>query len=124
MTHHRRFITRVLASVSFIIILIFQNSAFAADGQAIFKTNCSSCHKPDADYTGPALKGARQRQAAAGLPKDWVYRWVHNPPAMIATDPYAKQLFAKFSSVMTPFADLKKEDIDAVLDWADSYTKP
>jgi len=124
MTHYRRFITRILTSVFFIIIFLFQNSTFAADGEGTFKTYCSSCHKPDVDYTGPALKGARQRQAAAGLPKDWVYKWVHNTTSMVQTDPYAKQLFAKFNSVMTPFADLKKEEIDAVLDWADSYTKP
>jgi cytochrome c553 len=122
MTYYRRFL--VTTTVFFSILFGFQNSLFAADGQTTFKTLCSSCHKPDADYTGPALKGARQRQAAAGLPKDWVYKWVHTTTAMVQTDPYAKQLFAKFGSVMTPFADLSKVDIDAVLDWADSYAPP
>src|SRR6185503_17317798 len=42
----------------------------------------------------------------------------------VQTDPYAKTLFAKFNSVMTPFPNLKKDEIDAVLDWADAYTKP
>ena len=41
---------------------------------------------------------------------------------MIATDPYAKKLFAKVELIMTAFPDLKKEDIEAVLDWADAYT--
>ncbi|MEJ7674219.1 MAG: c-type cytochrome [Chitinophagaceae bacterium] len=96
----------------------------AQDGQAIFKTYCASCHKPDVDFTGPALKGARAREAAAGLPKDWVYKWVHNSTSMVNTDPYAKQLYAKYNSVMTAFPDLKNEEIDAVLDWADKYEKP
>jgi hypothetical protein len=43
---------------------------------------------------------------------------------MLATDPYAKQLFVQFNSKMTAFPDLKKEEIDAVLDWANSYQKP
>src|SRR5437868_4356544 len=112
----RRFLINALTPIFlFILLFTFQNSLFAADGQTVFKTYCASCHKPDADYTGPALKGARERQAAAGLPKDWVYKWVHNTTAMVQSDPYAKQLFAKFGSVMTPFSDLKNEDIDAVL---------
>src|SRR3954469_11452250 len=100
MTYYRRFIIKVITWVFFIPLFLFQNSAFAAEGETTFKTYCSSCHKPDADYTGPALKGARQRQAAAGLPKDWVYKWVHSTTSMVQTDPYAKQLFAKFNSVM------------------------
>ena len=120
MTHFRRFFTRAITSVFLIILFLFQNSAFAAEGETIFKTYCASCHKPDVDYTGPALKGARQREPS----KEWVYKWVANTTSMVQTDPYAKQLFAKFGAVMTPFPDLKKEDIDAVLDWADSYTKP
>src|SRR4051812_33124099 len=102
MANFRRFLIKAVTAVSFIIISSFCNTAYAADGQAIFKTYCSSCHKPDADYTGPALKGARERQAAAGLPKDWVYKWVPNTTSMVQTDPYAKNLFAKFGSVMTP----------------------
>ena len=27
-------------------------------GEALFKANCASCHKPDKDFTGPALKGS------------------------------------------------------------------
>ena len=96
----------------------------AQDGQATFKTYCAACHKPDADFTGPALKGARQRQAAAGLPKDWVYKWVHNTTSMLNTDPYAMQLMAQYKAQMTAFPDLKNADIDAVLDWADKYEKP
>lgn len=124
MIYSRRIFTKAIAAVSVVIIVSFHNFVFGADGQTIFKTYCSSCHKPDADYTGPQLKGARERQAAAGLPKDWVYKWVPNTTVMVQTDPYAKNLFAKFNSVMTPFPNLKKEEIDAVLDWANSYTKP
>lgn len=124
MINSRRTLTKAIATLSIIVLYSFQNFVFAADGQAVFKTWCASCHKPDADYTGPALKGARERQAAAGLPKDWVYKWIPNTTSMVQTDAYAKTLFAKFNSVMTPFPNLKKEEIDAVLDWADTYTPP
>ena len=121
MNNYKRFITKPICGIIFLFIFSSHNYLIAQDGQAIFKTNCSSCHKPDADYTGPALKGARQRQAAAGLPKDWVYKWVHNTTSMVNTDPYAKKLFAEKGSVMTAFPDLPNKDIDAVLDWADNY---
>jgi len=124
MNHYRRFICKATAAIFFLSLFSSHSYLFAQDGQAIFKTYCASCHKPDVDFTGPALKGSRDREAAAGLPKDWVYKWVRNTTSMINTDPYAMQLFAKYNSVMTAFPDLKNEEIDAVLDWADKYEKP
>ena len=124
MNQYRRFICKATAGIFFLFLFTSSSFLFAQDGQSLFKTYCASCHKPDADFTGPALKGARERQAAAGLPADWHYKWVHNATAMANTDPYAKQLFAKFNSVMTAFPSLKDEEIDALLDWADKYEKP
>lgn len=117
MNQYVKLISKFLAGVSFFLIISLQNQLFAADGEAIYKANCSSCHKPDVDYTGPALKGARDREPN----KEWAYKWVNHVDEMYNTDPYAKTLFAKFGSKMTQFADLKKEDIKAVLDWADAY---
>jgi cytochrome c553 len=124
MNYHRRFICKATLGIFFLFLFSSQSYLFAQDGQAIFKTYCASCHKPDADYTGPALKGARAREAAAGLPKDWVYKWVHNTTTMVTTDPYAMKLYAERGSVMSAFPDLKNAEIDAILDWADKYEAP
>ena len=121
MNQYVKLISRVVAGVSFFLLISFQNQLFAADGQAIYKANCASCHKPDVDYTGPALKGARDREPN----KEWAYKWVNHVDEMYLTDPYAKALFQKYGQVkMTQFSDLKKDEIKAVLDWADSYTPP
>ena len=120
MSLNRRNFTKALATLSVLFFFSFQNPLLAQDGQAIYKTYCASCHKPDKDFTGPALKGARDREPS----KDWVYKWVANTTTMVNTDPYAMALKAKYGSVMTAFPDLKKEEIDAVLNWADSYTEP
>ncbi|GAC1584515.1 MAG: c-type cytochrome [Ginsengibacter sp.] len=117
MNQYVKLISKFLAGVSFFLIISLQNQLFAADGEAIYKANCSSCHKPDVDYTGPALKGARDREPS----KEWAYKWVNHVDEMYNTDPYAKTLFAKYGSKMTQFADLKKDEIKAVLDWADAY---
>lgn len=110
-----------VVSVFFILaFLIAPNKSFAADGEALFKSHCASCHKPDAKYVGPELKGAREREPEKG----WVYKWVRNPITMVQTDPYAKKLHEEYGSIMTPFPDLTDEEIDAILDWADSYQAP
>lgn len=119
MTRYRKFINRFVASL-ILIVFISDNQVFA-QGEALFKANCASCHKPDADFTGPALKGVRDKEPS----KEWIYKWVASPAAMIATDAYAKQLFEKWKpTVMTAFPQLKKEEIDAIMDYADAYTPP
>ncbi len=108
-------------TVLFFLTIISPELLLAADGQGLFKANCASCHKPDEHYVGPMLKGAREREPE----KDWVYKWIANASSMANTDPYAMKLKAESGGVvMTSFPDLKKEEIDAILDWADSYEKP
>ncbi len=119
MNRQSKFIYRFLASLLFLNII--SNSSFAADGEALFKANCSNCHKPDQDYTGPALKGAVARQPNA----EWIYKWMKNPAGMIAADPYAKNLYDKWKpTVMTAFGQLKKEEVDAILKYANDYVAP
>jgi cytochrome c2 len=119
MSRYRKIFNTILASVLLSVLILISNSSFAADGEALFKANCASCHKPLEDYTGPMLKGARDREPN----KDWVYKWVNNVNAMLETDPYAKGLLAKYGSKMTQF-NLKQEEIKAILDYADAYAPP
>lgn len=119
MSRYRKFFQTSLASVLLVILLSVSNSVFADKGEELFKANCAACHKPDADMTGPALKGARDRAPN----KEWAYKWVNNVNSMLETDPYAKGLLAKWGSRMTQF-NLPKDDIKAILDWADAYTPP
>ena len=118
MSRYRKIINTVFASTFFIALILSSNTILAADGEALFKANCANCHKPDADYTGPALKGARDREPN----KDWAYKWLanNNVNTMLETDPYAKTLLAKWGSRMTA-QNLSKEDAKAILDWADAY---
>ncbi len=97
------------------------DAALYATGEKLFKGNCASCHKPDKDLTGPAMKGARARWDVKGD----IYAWVKNSSAYLKTgNPYATELFAKWNkSVMTAQA-LSNEEIDAVLYYADNYAPP
>ena len=118
MTRNRKIHFRFLVSLV-LFLFIYNNSVLAQNGEALFKANCANCHKPDKDYTGPALQGVR-----AGEPsKDWVYGWVHNPAG--TNDEHATGLKKKFSpTVMTAFPQLKNADIDAILDYVDAYKPP
>jgi|JI10StandDraft_1071094.scaffolds.fasta_scaffold66851_4 cytochrome c551/c552 len=122
MSRYRKIINKALASLLLIVSLSVSNTVLAADGEALFKANCGNCHKPDADYTGPALKGWKDR-----IPADpeWIYNWIANPAKMIASDNYAKQLADKWKpTVMTAFSNLKKDEVDAIMKYVDDYTPP
>ena len=73
--------------------------------------------------TGPALKGARERWAQSGGD---IHAWVKNSLGYLKNNPrdaYAHDLFRDFNgSIMTPNA-LTSEEIDAILDYADSYRR-
>lgn len=115
-----RLFTKSLAVLLF-LTLISPELLFAADGESLFKANCASCHKADVHYVGPALKGAREREPSPG----WHYKWIANATAMANTDPYAIKLKEESGGVvMTSFPDLSKEEVDAILDYADKYVKP
>ena len=120
MSRYRKAIYNLLTFLIFVLLTFFTEISFAQDGEVIFKANCASCHKPDKDYTGPALKGARDREPN----KEWAYKWVDNVNTMVESDPYAKALMAKMGGQKMTQFNLKKEEIKAVLDWADAYTAP
>jgi cytochrome c2 len=120
MSRYRKIVTNIFVPLLFIVFLSFSERTFAQNGEELFKANCASCHKPLEKLTGPALKGARDREPN----KEWAYKWVDNVNSMLESDPYAKKLMGEAGgSRMTQF-NLKKEEIKAILDWADAYTKP
>ncbi|MBK6777901.1 MAG: c-type cytochrome [Flavobacteriales bacterium] len=95
-----------------------KDDALYAAGEKVFKGNCASCHKPDADMTGPALKGSRARWEGKGD----IYAWIKNSTAYRNTgNSVANEIFAAWkNSVMTPNA-ISNGDIDAVLHYVDYY---
>ena len=119
MSRYRKIINRIFTSIFLVVLLSININSYAADGEALFKANCASCHKPDKDFTGPALKGWKDREPADG----WIYKWIANPAAQ--NDPYATALKAKWKPVvMTNFPQLKKEDIDGILKYIDDWAPP
>jgi mono/diheme cytochrome c family protein len=107
-----------LLAILFLTFFVAKFSFAAVDGEAIFKNNCSSCHKIDEKMTGPALKDVEKRRDRA-----WIHKWVHNSSAVIASgDKYANDLFNEYSKTqMTQFPNLKDEEIDGILDYIKNW---
>ncbi len=101
--------------------LVFLGSkTYAADGEAVFNANCAACHKIDADFVGPALKGSQERwEENSSL--DNLYKWVQNSGSLIEEgDAYAKKLFSKWGSPMPPQA-VSNEEIDAIFEYVETW---
>lgn len=117
-----RKLTRSVFAIA-VVLISCNSAAFAApDGKALFQSNCASCHNPLKDATGPALQNVDKTFPS----KDWVYNWVHNSSAVVASgDKFANDLYNKWGHTqMTAFPQLAKEDIDAILKYVDEYKAP
>ncbi len=101
----------------------FSNLAFA-QGEGLFKAKCATCHMPHKNSTGPKLAGVRDKWASGGAKEGSIYQWVNNWQTAAANDPYAAEVSKWSPTAMAAFPDLKKEDIDAILDWVDSTPDP
>ena len=95
------------------------DTLFSQTGQAIFLTNCASCHGILKDVTGPALKGITKRAS-----KEWIHSFVRNNQAVIASgDKYANNLYLKYTKTqMNLFPNLTNKEIDAVVAYVESNT--
>ena len=107
---------QILAIFSFLFLsIIFSiNSVSAQDGAKLFKQNCAVCHSLGTNkLTGPGLAGVASR-----VPSDaWMMKWIKNNQALIKSgDAYAVKIFADNNNAqMTVFADLKDEEIKAII---------
>ncbi len=109
-----------------VILSLFSFSTTSAQdvaaGKALFSANCASCHNPLKDATGPALQGVDKQVPS----KEWLYKWVHNSAALIASgDKYANEIYNKWNkTAMTAFPNLKEEEIDNIIAYVNSVQPP
>ncbi len=106
------------------IVLATGSFTTYAQGDALFKSKCASCHQPHKNSTGPKLFQVRQKWTDGGAKEGSIYQWVNNWQTAAASDPYAQTVSTWSPSAMSAFPDLKKEEIDAILDWVDSQPDP
>ncbi len=99
--------------LAFLLVMPLSVSAQdAANGKALFNSNCAACHKLDGNSTGPALRGVAERRS-----EEWLIKWVKNSSALIKSgDADAVKLFEEWKKVpMTAFPNLKDEEIKDII---------
>ncbi len=84
----------------------------AAKGEELFKSLCAACHKRYKKMTGPALFGVADKYE-----REWIYSWVKNSAAMIASgDAQAVAIYEEYNkTAMNAFPQLTNTDIDNIL---------
>jgi len=86
--------------------------AMAEEGAKIYKEKCTSCHKPDKRFIGPAPKGIFERRTP-----EWVMNMILNPEVMLKEDPIARQLLQDYN--LSPMANqnLTEDEARKVLEY-------
>ncbi len=87
----------------------------ATKGEAIFKANCTTCHKIDIRVIGPALGPA----ITSETDDKWLTKWIQNNQALIgAHDKKAVDLYNQNGqAAMTVFAQLSDGDVANILSY-------
>lgn len=110
-----KYFPRILACLTIFMVIVLKADA-QPDGAKLFTNNCFSCHNVKGDKIGPGLAGVSKT-----LSKEYLYKWVKNAPAVIASgDPHAVEISKKYAGEMTPFPSLTNEEIDAILAYVDA----
>ena len=107
-------ITAIIMSFS----MLMSSTSFANDGQKLFETNCSACHKvTDQRGVGPGLAGITEKRE-----KEWLLKWITNSGELIASgDEDAISIFEEYSkSPMPAFPQLSEGEITSIIDYLGS----
>ena len=90
----------------------------AQDGKTLFQTKCASCHSVLVKVTGPPLGGFQERENGKWADIKELTKWIHNPAAYMANDPYTAGLKIQFGGAqMNPFPEIKEEEVKAIADY-------
>jgi len=104
-----------------ILALLSPSLSNAQDGEGLFKAKCNICHLVDKNSTGPVLKGVKAKWEEAGE-GEFLYEWVKDPQALVASGKSQMALKAeKISTSAMNAQQVSNEEIDAILDYVDTY---
>ena len=87
------------------------DAALATEGQGIYETRCTTCHKMEGRYVGPPLGDvAGQRKP------EYIMNMILAPEKMLQADATAQALLAEYSVPMTN-QNLSEEEARAILEY-------
>ena len=114
-------------AVLFTAVLSLADRGLAQEAVEYFRTRCTSCHTIGGGrLTGPDLKDVVQRANAAGKDREWLIRFMLDPPVMIQSgDPYALKLQSETpgNAVMPTQPDMIRPLAISLLDLIEAESK-
>lgn len=93
------------------------DETMALEGQELFKTLCSACHKIDKRFVGPALGGVTERRTP-----EWIMNMILNPEVMVEKNAEAKKLLEEYLSPMAN-QNVSQDDARKILEYFRSNDK-
>ena len=94
------------------------DAALVKDGEEIFTTKCSACHRLDRRYVGPALGQVLQRRTPA-----YVMNMILNPTEMTQKHPAAHELLATHMTQM-PALGLTEAQARSIVEYLRKNAQP
>lgn len=116
---------QLFPTLFFLFFITVFTPAKAADGEKLFKQNCSACHRLDEKkLTGPGLKGVLDRVPQPA--EEWLFKWIKdNEKLRKSGDAYANKVFNDFGGVpMSSFAHLADDEIKAIIEYFKNPPQP
>ncbi|MFC3880552.1 c-type cytochrome [Algoriphagus namhaensis] len=83
-----------------------------ASGAAMFKTNCSACHKTDKRFIGPNPTGIMKRRSP-----EWIMNMILEPQLMVEEDQCAKDLLIEFNGAAMANQNMTEEQARDILEY-------
>jgi mono/diheme cytochrome c family protein len=84
----------------------------AEAGAALFKSNCTACHKVEKRFIGPSPKGIMSRRSP-----EWIMNMILDPQLMVAQDRCAKDLLVEFNGAAMANQNITVEEARAILEY-------
>ncbi|MBS1940577.1 MAG: c-type cytochrome [Bacteroidetes bacterium] len=102
-----------------VMALMIVSMATAQDGAAIFKQNCTACHKIGARLVGPDLTGVTEKQS-----DEWLRKFIHSSQGMVKSgDKDAVAIWEEFNKTTMPDFPFTDADLTALLGYLGSINK-
>ena len=86
--------------------------AMAERGAALFKTNCTACHKTNKRFIGPNPTGILERRSP-----EWVMNMILDPKLMTEEDQCAKDLLVEFNGAAMANQNLTEAQSRDILEY-------
>ncbi|MEB2786235.1 cytochrome c [Algoriphagus persicinus] len=81
-------------------------------GEALFKANCTACHKGDKRFIGPSPTGIMDRRSP-----EWIMNMILDPKLMTEQDQLAKDLLVEFNGAAMANQNLTEEQARDILEY-------